>query len=762
MEKRLSGWKSGLGVGQGQDSKRQFGPPSARQLSEGRSAPTGGDWAHEHAGGAEYNAHVGNMINIRGGFQMTNMFKIGFAVFLFGSTATGALAQTVPADESEGFGDIVVTARKTSEKLQDVPDSISVLTSDALSVAGANSITDVANLVPNLTFDPQATPGGLNLSIRGVTMAQGAEAPIAFVIDGIQVPDPIFMNQSLLNVTQVEVLRGPQGSLYGRNALAGVIILETKMPSEALEGGVLVRYGNGDDRYIQGDVSGPLVADKLMFSLGASYNRFDGLRENAFLNQKWDTRKNYDFRGRLLFKPTDNLTFDLRASHGKAIEGQEGVELVPSSAFDDFSQPYMSVNAPLVSRVKLTDISLKADLDLESVTLTSITDWNRVRSILTGDGDFSSTPLLLQRTTRPINSWSQELRLSSNSSPSDSFKWLIGGFYQNRKTVNGLQIPFDNGVGQPTNVLLIDSQDFGRSKSWAVFGQATYKLTEALDVTAGARYDSDRRASVDANVPGSAVSNTFNEFQPKATMAYHFSEDGQIYATYSRGFRSGGFNAFFSVGGFDRQYGAQVNDNYEIGGKLMALGGKLFISGAIYRTDIKNNQLFFINTNPPSQNIVIIDRSHVNGGELSVSARITRDLNFNANLGIADTVIDRFAPQPSAVGNHAPIAPLYTLGANFDYTIHLDDDTQLVAYAGWNRRGKTYWDVSNSRSTPAKDLVDARLTLEHGGWRLTGFVKNLLDEQYPVQALVDAFGPGVDGRAISMPRTYGVEVGFRF
>lgn len=697
--------------------------------------------------------------------------SVGIAAFLLSSVATAAIAQNAPGgaaapaadqSDSETFADIVVTARKTSEKLQDVPDSISVLTSATLTKSGAGNITDVANLVPSLTFDPQATPGGLNLSIRGVTMAQGAEAPIAFIIDGVAVPDPIFMNQSLLNVAQVEVLRGPQGSLYGRNALAGVIILNTKAPTNDFEGGVLLRYGNGDDRYVQADLSGPVIQDKLLFSLGGSYDRFDGLRENAFLNRKWDSRRDYDLRGRLIFTPTDNLTLDLRASHSRYVDGQEGVELVPAASFDDFSRPYMAVNEPLISRIRLTDISLKADLDLGAVTLTSISDWNRARSKLTGDGDFSPNPIFLQRTTRPINAWSEELRLSSNNASSDAFKWLIGAFYQDRKTINGLLIPTDNGAGQPTNPVIIDSQDHGRSRSWALFGQATYNLTEALELTAGARYDSDRRRSIDVNVPGSAVRKTFSEFQPKATLAYRFSPDAQVYATYSRGFRSGGYNAFFSVGAFDREYGAQVNDNYEIGAKASILDGKLFISGALYRTDIKNQQLFFITANPPSQNIVVIDQSHVNGGELSVTARITRDFNFNANVGIADTVIDRFVPQPSAKGNHAPIAPLYTLGANFDYTIHFSDETRLVAYAGWNRRGKTYWDISNTRFTPAKDIVDARLSLEHGGWRLTGFVKNLLDEQYPVQALVDAFGPGIDGRAISLPRTYGVEAGYRF
>ena len=684
---------------------------------------------------------------------MKSHLKAGIGFALLCSAATGAYAQAAGGESS-------APASGASGDGADMSDI--VLTAATLAHSGAANITDVANLVPSLTFDPQATPGALNLSIRGVSMAQGAEAPLAFVIDGVPVPDPIYMNQSLLNITQVEVLRGPQGSLYGRNALAGVIILESQQPTNDFHGGILGRYGNGNDRYVQADLSGAIVPDKLLFSVAGNYDRFDGLRSNTFLNKKWDSRRDYDLRGRLIYKATDNLTFDLRITHSKDVDGQEGIEIVTPAQFDDFSRSYMAVNSPLVSRIRLTDYSLKVDWDLGGATLTSISDLNRARSILTGDADFTPNPILYQITTRNVNAWSQELRLASNSGPADRLKWLVGGFYQDRKTLNGLVVPFDDGQGQPSSNVVINSQDHGRSKSWAVFGQATYKVTDALDLTGGARYDSDKRSSVDAAVPGSRIGETFSEFQPKATLAYHFSPNSQVYATYSRGFRSGGFNAFFSVGGFNREYKPQVNDNYEIGGKIAALGGKVFLSASLYHTKQKNQQLFFINANPPSQNIVTIDKSHVNGGELEVTARLARNFNLNANVGVADTTIDRFTPQPSAKGNHAPIAPLYTVGANVDYTIDLDDKNKLVAYLGWNRRGKTYWDTANTTATPAKDIVDARLAFEHDGWKITGFVRNLLNRQYPVQALVDAFGPGLHGRAISLPRTYGVEAGYRF
>ena len=186
------------------------------------------------------------------------------------------------------------------------------------------------------------------------------------------------------------------------------------------------------------------------------------------------------------------------------------------------------------------------------------------------------------------------------------------------------------------------------------------------------------------------------------------------------------------------------------------------IDAAFFHTEIKNQQLYFLNTNPPSQNIVVIPQAHVNGGELNVLSRPTANLNVNFNLGVANARIDKFPNDPNAIGKRAPLAPSYTAFLSADYTVHLTETTNLVAYAGFTQRGPVYWDADNTLKTPSKQLLDLRLTYNFGRYAITAYGKNVLDEQYPVQVQINAFAPGVDGRSISQPASYGVELRAQF
>src|ERR1700730_8696381 len=178
---------------------------------------------------------------------------------------------SMPSSQLES---IEVTARRITENVQNVPESMTVLTAATIAEAGITSVTDVANLVPNMIFNTTPIPGGDNFTVRGISMAQGAEAPVVFVVDGVEVPDPLFINEELLDIAKIQVLRGPQGSLYGRNALAGAIIIDTQQPSNDFSGSVKLRYGNGNERYANAILSGALVPDQLLASFAASTNHF--------------------------------------------------------------------------------------------------------------------------------------------------------------------------------------------------------------------------------------------------------------------------------------------------------------------------------------------------------------------------------------------------------------------------------------------------------------------------------------------------------
>jgi iron complex outermembrane receptor protein len=684
--------------------------------------------------------------------------------------AAALLATTSPvlshADDSSApstqLESIVVTARRVTENVQNVPESMTVLTAATITEAGITSVSDVANLVPNMIFNTTPVPGGYNFTVRGISMAQGAEAPVAFVVDGVEVPDPLFINEELLDIDKIQVLRGPQGSLYGRNALAGAIIIDTQQPTNDFSGSAKLRYGNGDERYGNAILSGAIVPDQLLASLAASTNHFGGLIVNNFNGVKADSLDDNTYTGRLLYKPTSALTISVRANLMVLLDNVDTSEVVDHSQFENYGQSYLDENAQPYTQQRLLDTSLKVDYDFGSFTGTSITAYNSGKTDLSGDADFTPVPILLQDTKRNVDSRSEEVRLTSKES--SSIKWVGGAFFQNRDTLNALLIPFDNGFGQPTVPphYLIQSRDEGTSKSWALFGQSTFTVLPATDLTLGLRYDRDDRTSVDADVPGSAIAKDFDALQPKISLEYHWTPEWQSYATVARGFRSGGFNAYFSVGNPSRGYAGQTDLNYEVGFKGTFFNRILSIDGAVYHTAVDNQQLFFINTNPPSQNVTTIDKTSINGGELEIAAQLAPGFRITAGVGIADSRIDSFALTPSAVGDAVPLSPTYTATLSANYLHLIGNGWAFTPYVGINRRGPIYWDALNTLSTPPKDLLDLRLPFQSDHFFIAPYAKNLLNEQYPLGASVNGFGPDRNGRFLSEPRTYGIEVGGKF
>jgi iron complex outermembrane recepter protein len=666
-------------------------------------------------------------------------------------------AAAADADSTGGLAEITVTARKFSEKAQDVPESMTVLTQETLETAGISTVTDMVNLTPNMIFDPNPTPGAFTFTVRGISMAQGGEAPVAIVVDGVEVPDPLFINEELLNIQSVQVLRGPQGSLYGRNALAGAIIIDSQQPGDEVHASVKARYGNGADRYLNGVLSGPIVPGMLYGSVAVSSHKFAGLEENSFLNTEADSLDEKTYLGRVVFKPFDALTVAARVNLVTQSDRVNTIEVVDTQQFEDYDHFYLSENSIPVARQHLLDTSLKVDYDLGFATATSITGYNAARTNLSGDADFTPQPVLLQNVQRNVFARSEELRLASNQS--SFIKWVVGGFFQTRGTLNALLIPFDNGSGHPTSDFAIESHDIGTSRSYAGFGQGTARILPNTDLTLGLRYDSDRRTSVDANFEGSATSKTFSATQPKASFEYHWSEDWQSYISAAKGFRSGGFNAYYSVGTPSREYGPQTDKNYEVGFKGTFFDRRLSVDAAAYHTDVDNQQLFFINANPPSQNVTTIDRVKINGGELEIAAQVVTGFQLQMGVGVARSRIDAFSFSPTTVGESVPLSPDYTAHIGGTYTFALTHGWNVVTYANLNRRGPVYWDAANTLSTPPRDLLDLRITLQNEHLFITPYGKNLLSERYPTSASVDAFGDGIHGRTLSEPRMFGVEFG---
>ena len=684
------------------------------------------------------------------------------AVLVVGAASIAAPSaraqQGTGASQPGGIEEITVTARKREESILDVPDAMTAFSAQKISEAGIRTMRDFTNLTPNIVFT-QNGPGYPTIVVRGISQAQGGEPPVALVIDDVQMAHAAFFNQDYGDVERIEVLRGPQGSLYGRNAIGGAINIVTRQPTNEFEGSVRGSYANAETVATTAGLSGPIIADKVLFSVGGSYRNSDGDIEDQFQNEPVDDRDDKFYRGRLLFNLTDSLQLDLRANYGDNDDGSLGNELVTRDQFDDFEPGFLAQNAPLREERELWDYSAKLRYEFNGYTLTSITGYSKVEDHIHGDADFSPQPIALQDVQLDVDAWTQEIRLAS---PSDGrFTWLIGAFYQDRDTDNFLQIPLDDGTGHPSPVVVQQSNEEGNSKSSAVFGSVSFDIGWDTELTLGGRYDRDERESADRLVPASADDETFSEFQPKVQLMKSLSDSVNVYATYGRGFRSGGFNAFASTG-VDRVYDKEVADNYEIGVKGRTESGLLGYSAAAFLIEYENQQFFFVGLNPPSQNVLNIDKTRITGLEFELTSSPVDGLQLSAGLGIADGEIRTFDDQPGTEGNDSPKNSPYTANLSAQYTMHAFGDFDLRTYVSYRRQDKKYWDAANTLKTPAKDFVDARMFLDNGTFAVGAYAINAFDERYPTEGIADVAGPDVNLRLPSTAREYGVEANYRF
>lgn len=694
----------------------------------------------------------------------------GSRLFLVRLLATAALgyaglgpAQAQSTDSAASAadvlpGDILVTARKREETLQSVPDAISALGAQTIERAGVRSLQDVAQLTPNLVIIDQLRPGIQTVSIRGFTTVQGGKAPFATIIDGVQQPGMEYLAQNLVDIERIEVVRGPQGTLYGGGAIAGAINIVTKKPGDTFESALKAGYFEGPGWNASATVSAPIIKDTLSFRASIYHVDDDGQIENQATGNAVDQRKDTEVRARLLFTPSPDVTVDINGSHTHGRDGALWLVPVDNDDFENYSaKPSTDIDG--IDKRNLYSLSGKVDVDLGPATLTSITAYNKAKQSLFADGDFSAAPLFAQTWDTNSRSWSEEVRMASNGD--GPLQYVVGFFYQDYKVADITQFGSLQEDGSVDYFSL--TANTYRSKSWAVFGQASYDLTDALQLTLGLRYDRDRQSAeddADPTIPRDRK--TFHRWQPKINLSYKITPDVLAYASYATGFRTGGFNPSSPLA--LRIYNNEVSENYEAGIKASFLGGRLVANGALFHTDFDNQQFFFSRATDEGifRVIVNIPKTEVNGGELEITGRPTDFLMLRGSLGYNDTSIKRFDATGLYHGNRTPQVYGLTLGGTAEVTAPIADEAKLIARLDVEHRGDVYWDIENEvRSTP-KTFLNARLAVEYGNWTLAAYARNLTNERTPAAVGANALGPGRTLRSLNSPRRLGVEASVKF
>ncbi|MGA8708127.1 MAG: TonB-dependent receptor [Steroidobacteraceae bacterium] len=728
-------------------------------------------------------------------------------------------AEPILAAESDELQEIVVTARKRDEALQNVPVTEDAFTEQTIQSAGIESPRDFVALVPNMTMVEVQNVGNSFITIRGISQARNSEPSVAVLVDGVLEPNPYEFDQELNDIKQIEVLKGPQGALYGRDAIGGAIIIQTEDPADHFEGSTRLGIGNGLSEKAQVAVSGPIdEAGTLRYRASLNFYNTDGYLENTYLDRKADPYRDYSGRLRLVWKPNEQWSADLRFFRDR-VDTTAYYYIIPraqeSNPFSSFTTPPNAndITSPIQDNNlgsdnrDITDVALKLDFNPGFGTFTSTSDYNFTKEIDTGDAYdfrpekdsiaynyfFATLPTALGGPAGESQSQyiyekneSQEFRFTSNKI--DGFSWIAGVYYIHTQRFISTDNLFDRGQGVPpvyetplvdpnnpvatnTNAtFLADSQN---NNAWAEFADATYEFNPQWELDAAIRYDRDQRQNT-TDTPtrflidpansytGELREVTFDAAQPKGTLRYKPTDDLTLYGGWSRGFRSGGFNqtgvgaAAAASGqlGVHDLFQAEIADTWEVGAKSLWLDKRVSANVALYYTNSHNGYFFFYSSTTGTQNLGNLDALY-KGGELELTAKATNWLDVYANYGYNDGSITAMQ-DPRVIGNKPPLLTQDTVNAGFQAHEAVGDGLNGVLRLDYNMIGRTWWDPYDVTSRNPVNLIDLRAGVQAERWTVTAWSKNLTNKIYNAE-----FSPGgFLWRAL--PRRYGVDFTFKF
>jgi iron complex outermembrane receptor protein len=648
------------------------------------------------------------------------------------------------------LGEIVVTAEKEEQRIQEAPVAVAVISTEQIERAAIKTPSELTGFVPNLV---QAFGGGAGfnlVSIRGVNAVTGAtsyENAIAVYVDGVYQFDGADANIQLGDIDRIEVLRGPQGTLYGRGALGGVVSIFTKTPTNAKRGYFSADFGNYSQMKYVGTVSGPLVRDKLFALVEGIYFRRGGISEFP-TGLDADKDRTWGGNARVRYLATDKLNFGLNAK----IERAPAFGSFPWAESDSFAfaNPYLATFGPEPNEEFRNQggYSFEARYNSRSVQVTSVSAYQRTFRGTGPDGlDVDFTPLKLLTSSYGIegtfsepgylnHAWTEELQLGSAAGTASPFKWTLGGyvFDQNSPIVTDVFIaqalsPFGADY-RSQNTSHLDS------KGYALFGQATYTINNKVDLTAGLRRDHHTALTSQVGqvlvsggptipVPLRSAEATANAWSPKASIAFRPNERVTVYGLFSRGFRPGGNNLVGVLIQQPSTYQPEFTSNFEGGVKLTSANGRVRanLTGFYFKwIDQQVNSYDFTTFSSVTLNT---GRSTSKGVELEFSALPARHLEVDWNLGLLSAKFDslNLSLDPNNPerydGNYIPFSPKVTsnLAATTDFPIG-SRGNRVVIQGEWRYLGRHFFDLANNITSDPYSLFSARAAVTIGDFDL--------------------------------------------
>jgi iron complex outermembrane receptor protein len=694
---------------------------------------------------------------------------------------------------------ITVTPRRRDEASLDVPGAINAFTQADIKTAGIDRPQDFVALTPNMSLVQTQNQGTSFVTVRGISQARNSEPSVAVLIDGVQMANPSQFNQELFDIDTIQVLKGPQGALYGRNAIGGAILINTRKPSDVFAGNVTVGSDSGPGFNVRGGISGP-ISDTLKYIASASFLDTKGYISNVFLDENADPFRDVSGRLRFVWDPSTELSADVRV-YASRVDTQALYFNITESV-NDTSLP-VRVNNAGVNERNMFGTSLKLDYVRPSGTLTSVTAYDRFNELLTGD-QFNFLPIpesvlfnffgadQAQHQFLEVNAVSEALQFASPAAK--RVRWIAGGYLISTDRFISTGNVFDLGTGEvpevkkeplplfnPQFTYLADSQD---NFAWAMFGNIDVNLTDELELSTSLRYDRDSRENttetpaefipaplVGVAFPGQVREHTWDDWQPKVTLRHKPTRDSTLYIGYSRGFRSGGFNqtgvGAAGIAGVNDLFDAETANTYEAGAKADFSNGRVGANVSVYHTKAKGSYFFVFDPNTSTQNLGNLDKVNYTGAEFEVRGRILDGFDGYFGLGYTDSDIKESRRAASDVGNEAPLVSRYTTNVGLQYRHVLRGELSAFVRSDIQVTGPTWFYPDNFTERDPVTLLNVRLGVDSKSWSATVWAKNLTDETYNAEWSPGPMffpNPGYTNNFVfkAMPRRWGVDLNYRF
>ncbi|MEA1671895.1 TonB-dependent receptor [Nitrospirillum sp. BR 11163] len=747
--------------------------------------------------------------------------------------ANSAEAQNAASGEArsgseEVLQDIVVTAQHRSENIQDIPIAVNALDGQTLKNRGVNSSEDIAEFIPNLQISlPYGVGSQPIITIRGVGLndvSTNNAGPNGVYIDDVYMSSPASQSFQTFDLERVEVLKGPQGTLYGRNTTGGAISYISARPTDEPSASVHASYGSYNTYQVDGFVNGPLD-DRVNARIAFNHNGSDGFMKNLQTGQRQGGTDDYAVRTLFEIKPSDDLTLLLNLHWGRqqtlatpyhevgTLDPSTGgfcstAQVQASSCVDAYgyhgpSNLYKgNYNRTEETTVAANGASLRADYSLEDVTLTSITAYESSRR--TDPEDSDSEPLRLLEIDWGVTSksYSQEFRAAGGDA---ALHWVGGLYYMNEilwqnqtsRAFQDLDLVFGPGAGEGVALVGGDTSR-QRTSAYAAFGQTDFDVADGLRLTLGGRFTHEEKTFATVGALSLETNGAFPAATPiyaaneklennaaswRAALDYEVEPDIHVYTSVATGFKSGGYNGgFLASNPVDaaiqlRPIQPEKVTAYEVGFKTDLLDRRLRFNGAAFYYDYTNMQVYNLTpaSSPgdlPVSVLVNAPTATIKGVELELSAKPLAGLTTSVNLGYLDARMGNFnlggvtTSLENLTGNRLPSSPRVTAIAMADYAIPLANQATVTIGTSASYRTRQFFDIRNNPLLVqgAYWLLDAQVRYSSPGdrWSLGVFTKNLTGTKYITYG-ADLSNPfGFIQQVAGAPRTVGIQATLHF